>query len=108
MLMRGAAGIQLLQPADLARYLEAVFNGIFAYGLALGDPAVVADVLIQANFDPAHILNLAGDPQVKQALVATTEEAVARGVFGAPSMFVGEEMHFGQDRLEFVAAALRA
>ena len=107
-LMRGAAGIQLLQPEDLARYLEAVFNGIFAHGLALGDPAVVADVLIQANFDPAHILNLAGDPQIKQALVATTEEAVARGVFGAPSMFVGEEMHFGQDRLEFIAAALRA
>ena len=107
-LMRGAAGIQLYQPEDLARYLEAIFNGVFAQGLAMGDPAVVARVLIKANFDPAHILNLTGDPLVKQALVATTEEAVARGVFGAPSMFVGEEMHFGQDRLEFVAAALRA
>jgi 2-hydroxychromene-2-carboxylate isomerase len=107
-LMRGAAGIQLRQPQDLARYLEAVFNGIFAQGLALGDPAVVAEVLSKAHFDPAAILALASDPEVKQTLVATTEEAVARGVFGAPSMFVGEEMHFGQDRLEFVAAALRA
>ncbi len=106
-LMRGAAGIQLYQPDDLARYLTAVFNGIFAQGLAMGDAAVVAEVLRKANFDPARILELAGDPQVKQALLATTEEAVARGVFGAPSMFVGEDMHFGQDRLEFVAAALR-
>jgi 2-hydroxychromene-2-carboxylate isomerase len=105
-LMRGAAGIQLRQPQDLARYLEAVFNGIFAQGLPMGDPAVVAEVLTKANVDPAHLLALAADPEVKQALVATTEEAVARGVFGAPSMFVGEEMHFGQDRLEFVAAAL--
>lgn len=106
-LMRGAAGIQLYQPDDLARYLTAVFNGIFAQGLAMGDAAVVADVLRNAHFDPARMLELAGDPQVKQALLATTEEAVARGVFGAPSMFVGEDMHFGQDRLEFVAAALR-
>lgn len=106
-LMRGAAGIQLYQPDDLARYLTAVFNGIFAQGLAMGDAAVVAEVLRKANFDPARIHELAGDPQVKQALLATTEEAVARGVFGAPSMFVGEDMHFGQDRLEFVAAALR-
>jgi len=74
----------------------------------MGDPAVLAAVLTKANFDPAHLLALAADPEVKQALVATTEEAVARGVFGAPSIFVGEEMHFGQDRLEFVAAALRA
>ena len=107
-LMRGAAGIQLYEPDNLARYLTAIFNGIFAQGRAMGDPAVVADVLIQARFEPAHILALAGDPTVKQALLATTEEAVARGVFGAPSMFVGEDMHFGQDRLEFVAAALRA
>lgn len=107
-LMRGATGIQLHQPADLARYLTAVFNGIFAQGLAMGEPTVVADVLRSADFEPADILALADDPQVKQALIATTEEAVARGVFGAPSIFVGEEMHFGQDRLDFVAAALRA
>ena len=106
-LMRGAAGLQLYQPDDLARYLTAVFNGIFAQGLAMGDAAVVADVLRQADFDPARMLQLAGDPQVKQALLATTDDAVARGVFGAPSMFVGEDMFFGQDRLDFVVAALR-
>jgi len=106
-LMRGAVGIQLRQPHDLARYLAAVFEGIFARGLALDDPAVVAQVLGDAGFDTATFLALTGDPQVKQALVANTEEAVARGVFGAPSMFVDDVLHFGQDRLDFVAAALR-
>ena len=45
--------------------------------------------------------------EVKARLVANTEEAVARGVFGAPTMFVGEQMFFGQDRLDFVREALR-
>ena len=43
---------------------------------------------------------------VKAALVANTEEAVARGVFGAQTLFVGEQMFFGQDRLDFVREAL--
>ena len=51
---------------------------------------------------------MVGDPAVKAKLIATTEEAVRRGVFGAPTMFVGEQMFFGQDRLEFVKDALRA
>ncbi|MNU11915.1 2-hydroxychromene-2-carboxylate isomerase [compost metagenome] len=46
------------------------------------------------------------DQEVKDALKAATEEAVERGVFGAPTCFVGHEMFFGQDRLDFVAEAL--
>ena len=49
----------------------------------------------------------AADPAVKAQLKANTEEAVKRGVFGAPAFFVDSEMHFGQDRLDFVAEALR-
>ena len=106
-LMRGATGMQLRHPPDLARYLRAVFDGVFARGLAMGDPAVLAEVLGDAGFDAAEFQSLIGDPAVKQALIATTDEAVSRGVFGAPTMFIGNEMHFGQDRLDFVAAALR-
>jgi 2-hydroxychromene-2-carboxylate isomerase len=43
----------------------------------------------------------------KEKLKVTTDEAVARGVFGAPTFFVGNEMHFGQDRLDFVEEALK-
>ena len=59
-----------------------------------------------AGFDPAEIMALTADAEVKAVLRATTEEAVARGVFGAPTMFVGDAMFFGQDRLAFVRAAL--
>ena len=54
------------------------------------------------------ILAAADNPANKEKLKANTDEAVARGVFGAPTFFVGDEMHFGQDRLDFVEEALRA
>ena len=107
-LMRGAAGMQLKHPQDFVRYVAAVFEGVFARGLAMGDADVVATVLGDAGFDAAEFQALTADPLVKQALIANTDEAVARGVFGAPTMFVDEEMHFGQDRLDFVARALGA
>ena len=56
----------------------------------LGDPAVLAATLAAAGFDADEFAALVGDPEVKARLVATTEEAVARGVFGAPTFFVGE------------------
>ncbi|MGH8796322.1 MAG: DsbA family protein, partial [Caldimonas sp.] len=68
--------------------------------------AVLEGVLKDAGFDPAAFAALIADPEVKARLVATTEEAVARGVFGAPTTFVGTQMHFGQDRLDFVREAL--
>ena len=52
------------------------------------------------------VMALAADPDVKARLVANTEEAVERGVFGAPTCFVGNRMFFGQDRLDFVRQAL--
>jgi 2-hydroxychromene-2-carboxylate isomerase len=66
---------------------------------------VLAQTLAGAGFD-AGFTDIVADPEVKAALVANTEEAVRRGVFGAPTMFVGDEMYFGQDRLEFVREAL--
>ena len=105
-LMRGAVGLQMRQPADFERYVEAVYRAMWAQPVNMGDPAVMAEVLQRAGFDPAAFVALAGDAEVKAALVANTDEAVARGVFGAPTVFVGEQMFFGQDRLEFVREAL--
>jgi len=105
-LMRGVAGIQMREPDRLAAYLAAVFDALWCRGLNLGDPAVLAATLSEAGFDPAAMAALAADPAVKAQLLANTEEAVARGVFGAPTFFVGEAMFFGQDRLDFVREAL--
>ncbi len=107
-LMRGAVGIQMREPDRLAAYLAAVFDALWCRGLNLGDPVVLAATLSEAGFDPAAMAALAADPEVKAQLLANTEEAVARGVFGAPTFFVGEAMFFGQDRLEFVREALMA
>jgi len=105
-LMRGAVGYQLRQPALFLRYVDVVFRAMWETPCNLGDPAVLAATLQQAGFDAAAFTALVGDAQVKSALIANTEEAVARGAFGAPTMFVGGQMFFGQDRLDFVREAL--
>jgi 2-hydroxychromene-2-carboxylate isomerase len=69
---------------------------------------VLAQTLLGAGFDADAFTALVGDPEVKARLIANTEAAVARGVFGAPTCFVGPEMFFGQDRLDFVREAASA
>ena len=106
-LMRGAAGVQMRIPARFDDYLRGVFKAMWIEGLNLNDPAIAAKALIAADFDPGEFMALTADAEVKAALRATTDEAIARGAFGAPTMFVGDEMFFGQDRLDFVRAALK-
>ena len=60
---------------------------------------ILAGVLTAAGLDARALLEATQDPEVKAELVANTEAAVARGVFGVPTFFVGEEMYFGKDRL---------
>lgn len=105
-LMRGAVGLQMRQPQQMRPYVDAVFRAIWVDGKDMNDPATVGAVLRQAGFDAQHLLALAADPQVKEQLKTVTQEAVARGVFGAPTFFVGQEMYWGQDRLDFVQEAL--
>ncbi len=105
-LMRGAVGLQMRQPDEFERYVATVYRAMWAEPVNMGDAAVMAGVLQGAGFDVAAFTALVGDAEVKAALVANTEEAVSRGVFGAPTVFVGAQMFFGQDRLEFVREAL--
>jgi 2-hydroxychromene-2-carboxylate isomerase len=107
-LMRMATGVQMREPERFGDFVASVFQAMWVDGLNLADPAVLGQVLQAAGFDPQALLALAGEPAVKEKLKATTEEAVRRGVFGAPSLFVGDELFFGQDRLDFVREALLA
>jgi len=106
-LMRGALGLQLREPQRMVPYGDAVFRAIWVEGRNMNDPATVAGVLQAAGFEPAQLLALASEPAVKDQLKAVTQEAVARGVFGAPTFFVGQDMFWGQDRLDFVKEALQ-
>jgi 2-hydroxychromene-2-carboxylate isomerase len=104
-LMRGAAAAQLDGLFD--RYHLAVFRAMWVDGRNLNDMAEVATVLKEAGLDPVQFGNRIASQDVKDKLKATTEEAVARGVFGAPTSFVGDQMFFGNDRLAFVESALK-
>jgi 2-hydroxychromene-2-carboxylate isomerase len=105
-LMRGAVGLQMRQPERFEPYVDAVFDAMWVHRRNLGDAVEIAAVLGPLGLDAQAFAALVGDADVKAALVAHTEEAVARGVFGAPTFFVGGQMHFGQDRLDFVREAL--
>lgn len=105
-LMRGVIGTQLQAPERFEALLKVLFEGLWAHRRNLSDPAVLADTLAQAGFDIEAFMALAAQPEVKEALKQATERAVAKGVFGAPTCFVGEQMFFGQDRLDFVEEAL--
>lgn len=107
LLMRGATGMQMRDPARLQAYGDAVFDAIWVRGENMNDPATVGRVLQAAGFDAPALLALASEPEVKDRLKAVTQEAVERGVFGAPTFFVGDRMYWGQDRLDFVKEALQ-
>lgn len=105
-LMRGAIGLQRREPQRFMAYVRAIFQAMWVEARDLSDPQVLGRTLAEAGFEPQAMLALVGDQEVKDALKANTEAAVKRGVYGAPTMFVGEQMFFGQDRLDFVREAL--
>lgn len=105
-LMRIAVGLQMRNDSSFMDYCSAMFRAIWVDAQNMNDPATVASALQAAGFDAPALLALAGEQAVKDALKAQTGAAVARGVFGAPTFFVADQMFWGQDRLDFVREAL--
>ena len=104
-LMRGA--VAALQEGFFEPYVDALFDAVWVDGKDLGDLEVVKSVLEEAGIDVEKVMSLVQDPAIKSALIANTEAAVERGVFGVPTVFFGSEMFFGQDRLQFIEMALQ-
>jgi len=107
MFMRGAIALQMKGDARFMDYCRAIFDAIWVDSLNMNDPATAADALSRAGFDAQALVALASEQTTKDALKAATQTAVERGVFGAPTFFVGDQMFWGQDRLDFVKEALR-
>jgi 2-hydroxychromene-2-carboxylate isomerase len=105
-LMRGAYAAIKLDCFDA--YVDAMFEGMWEQELNLGDPEVIASSINAAGLDAQALIALTQDPEIKQALMDTTEEAVKRGAFGAPTMYIGDEMFFGQDRMDFIEERIKA
>lgn len=104
-LMRGAAAAQI--DGLFERYHPAVYKAMWVDGRNLNEIGEVAAVLTAAGLDARKFGQRIQEQDVKDRLKATTDEAVARGVFGAPTIFVEDRMFFGNDRLPFVEMALK-
>ncbi len=103
-IMRGA--IVAEDEGNLDDYVDAVNRAMWEDGLKMDDPEVIAAFLSASGFDGPALLARTQEPGIKARLVANTEAAVARGVFGIPTFFVGDDMFFGKDRLAQVEEAL--
>jgi 2-hydroxychromene-2-carboxylate isomerase len=101
--------LHMMRGAMLARklgvfepYVDAVYAGMWEQALNMGELDVFHGVLDAAGLPAREFAEHVGDPDVKAALITSTEEAIGRGVFGSPTFFVGDEMFFGKDRLRDV------
>ena len=104
--MRAITGMQMRHPERFEHFTHTVFEAIWVHALNFNDPAVAADSLAKAGYPAELVQGLIADPEVKARLKAVTDTAVERGVFGAPTLFVGSEIFWGQDRLDWVREAL--
>jgi 2-hydroxychromene-2-carboxylate isomerase len=90
-----------------ADYVNAVFRAVWGETVDLSQRAELIDLLAKASFDGSRLLDRANSPEYVAKLEKSTVAAAERGVFGSPTMFVIGEMFFGNDRLDFLAEALR-
>jgi 2-hydroxychromene-2-carboxylate isomerase len=105
-LMRGAIAAQRL--GCFERYVSELYRHMWAEPKKLDDPAVIAAALRESGLPADALLALAADADVKQELIANTERSVARGTFGSPTFYVGDELFFGKDRLRELEEEIEA
>lgn len=101
-------GLVANEHGKLPAYTHALYRAVFAQGKGLSRLEVLTSVLKQAELDPEQAFARAEHQEIKDLLRKNTDEAVARGSFGAPTFFIGEDMYIGNDRLPFVEKALRS
>ena len=96
-LMRGAV---FAQSQDyFARYVDAMYHHMWVEPKKMDEAEVMREALVASGLPAEAIMAGVQQPAIKQRLIENTEDAVARGVFGAPSFFVGDELFFGKDKL---------
>lgn len=101
-LMRGAVAAKAHDDDALKQYVEVVFHSMWEQPMNLGDPQEVTKMLITAGYSAEEFLEQTQSPEIKQHLIDNTAQAVERGVFGIPTIFVDEEMFYGKERLNQV------
>lgn len=97
LLMRGAVAAE--REGRLKDYIEAGLVHMWEKPKNMADAEVYAQAFTESGFDGAALAEATQDPDIKAALAANTEAAARRGAFGIPTIFVGDEMFFGKERL---------
>jgi 2-hydroxychromene-2-carboxylate isomerase len=105
-IMRGAIAAEI--DGTFTPYVAAVFHHMWEQPKKMDAPDVIRAALDESGLDGAAILARIEDATIKQRLIDNTEASVARGTFGSPTFFIGEEMWFGKDRLRDVEEAIAA
>ena len=103
--MRACCVLEQHQP-DLKRFSQAAFDAYFARGENIDDPAVLGTIAKRCGLDGNALIAGTAEQAIKDQLRANTEEAIARGAYGSPTMLIGESLYFGNDQLPLVRAAL--
>jgi len=104
--LRGA--LVALECGRIGQYSERVFRAYFGEDRDISQDAVLRTIVADVGLDPEAYFTAIASAAYKDRIRANTDECVRRGGFGSPTMFVGDEMYFGNDRLVLVEAALRA
>ena len=92
--------------ADAGALSGAFFRAVWVEERDISDADTLAAIATECGFDGAALLAEGSSDEVRALYDAQTEEAIARGVFGAPTYFHGDQQYWGQDRLEFLERAL--
>ncbi len=101
-LMRGAVAHQMKPDGNFDHYVKTCFENMWVKPRNLNEPSEISAMLAEAGFDGEQLMGWIGEQEVKDRLMENTGQAVARGVFGAPSFFIGDELFFGQDRIDWM------
>ena len=104
----GRGALVAIEDRRGADYVTTVFASIWARQADLSQRSVLIDALDAADFDARQLFERANSAELVARQEAETKAAADRGVFGAPTMFVNNEMFFGNDRLDFVVEALHS
>lgn len=107
MLMRLVTAVQRDQPEKFIAVVTGLFNAMFGQPRNLNDLQEFMQVATELGLESTQVQSWLNDENVKTQLKVITEDAIARGVFGAPTCFVNDEMFWGVDHLHFVELALR-